>query len=112
MAKLADALASGASDSNIMEVQVLSTAPFLFSKLILQLNMRLWRNWQTRYFEGVVFTRRMGSSPINRTRNYPDIMSGFLLYIKKLAFPILGIGQLFNIDNSSNLCKNSRVLLA
>jgi len=29
------------------------------------------------------------------------------LYIKKLAFPILGIGQLFNIDNSSNLCKNS-----
>ena len=29
--------------------------------------MRLWRNWQTRYFEGVVFTRRMGSSPINRT---------------------------------------------
>ena len=67
MAKLADALASGASDSNIMEVQVLSTAPFLFSKLILQLNMRLWRNWQTRYFEGVVFTRRMGSSPINRT---------------------------------------------
>lgn len=67
MAKLADALASGASDSNIMEVQVLSTAPFLFSKLILQLNTRLWRNWQTRYFEGVVFTRRMGSSPINRT---------------------------------------------
>ena len=85
MAKLADALASGASDSNIMEVQVLSTAPFLFSKLILQLNMRLWRNWQTRYFEGVVFTRRMGSSPINRTRNYPDIMSGFLLYIKKVG---------------------------
>ena len=67
MAKLADALASGASDSNIMEVQVLSTAPFLFLRLILQLNMRLWRNWQTRYFEGVVFTRRMGSSPINRT---------------------------------------------
>ena len=29
--------------------------------------MRLWRNWQTRYLEGVVFTRRMGSSPINRT---------------------------------------------
>ena len=29
--------------------------------------MRLWRNWQTRYFEGVVFTRRMGSSPIDRT---------------------------------------------
>ena len=86
MAKLADALASGASDSNIMEVQVLSTAPFLFSKLILQLNMRLWRNWQTRYFEGVVFTRRMGSSPINRTRNYPDNMSGFLLYIKKLTY--------------------------
>ena len=54
---MADALASGASDGNIVEVQVLSTAPF----------MRLWRNWQTRYFEGVVFTRRMGSSPINRT---------------------------------------------
>ena len=29
--------------------------------------MRLWRNWQTRYFEGVVFTRRVGSSPTNRT---------------------------------------------
>ena len=29
--------------------------------------MRSWRNWQTRYFEGVVFTRRMGSSPIDRT---------------------------------------------
>ena len=54
---MADALASGASDGNIVEVQVLSTAPF----------MRLWRNWQTRYFEGVVFTRRVGSSPTNRT---------------------------------------------
>ena len=29
--------------------------------------MRLWRNWQTRYFEGVVISGRMGSSPINRT---------------------------------------------
>ena len=29
--------------------------------------LRWWRNWQTRYFEGVVFTRRMGSSPIHRT---------------------------------------------
>ena len=54
---MADALASGASGGNTVEVQVLSTAP----------SMRLWRNWQTRYFEGVVFTRRMGSSPINRT---------------------------------------------
>ena len=31
--------------------------------------MRLWRNWQTRYFEGVVINGRMGSSPINRTIN-------------------------------------------
>ena len=59
---MADALASGASDGNIVEVQVLSTAPFNFITVT-----RLWRNWQTRYFEGVVFTRRMGSSPINRT---------------------------------------------
>ena len=86
MAKLADALASGASDSNIMEVQVLSTAPFLFLRLILQLNMRLWRNWQTRYFEGVVFTRRMGSSPINRTRNYPDVVSGFFIAPKQAVY--------------------------
>ena len=33
--------------------------------------MRLWRNWQTRYFEGVVFTRRVGSSPTDRTIGYP-----------------------------------------
>ena len=64
VAKLADALASGASDSNIMEVQVLSTAPFLFKILYF---LRLWRNWQTRYFEGVVITSRVGSSPTNRT---------------------------------------------
>ena len=76
MAKLADALASGASDSNIMEVQVLSTAPFLFLKHY----MRLWRNWQTRYFEGVVISGRMGSSPINRTilfLRYPGFMARF-----------------------------------
>ena len=30
-------------------------------------NMRLWRNWQTRTFEGRV-GNRMGSSPIGRTR--------------------------------------------
>ena len=67
---MADALASGASDGNIMEVQVLSTAPFKFSSFLQALYnfiMRSWRNWQTRYFEGVVFTRRMGSSPIDRT---------------------------------------------
>lgn len=29
--------------------------------------LRSWRNWQTRYFEGVVLTRCMGSSPIDRT---------------------------------------------
>ena len=32
---------------------------------------RSWRNWQTRYFEGVVFTRRVGSSPTDRTIGYP-----------------------------------------
>ena len=31
---------------------------------------RSWRNWQTRYFEGVVFTRRAGSSPTDRTIGY------------------------------------------
>ena len=30
-------------------------------------DMRLWRNWQTRTFEGRV-GNRMGSSPINRTK--------------------------------------------
>ena len=59
--------------------------------------MRLWRNWQTRYFEGVVFTRRMGSSPINRTRNYPDIMSGFLLYIKSWPIPNTIKANFFNL---------------
>ena len=44
--------------------------------------MRLWRNWQTRYFEGVVFTRRMGSSPINRTiwkRIAVEVHGGFFV---------------------------------
>ena len=59
MAESADALVSGTSDGDIVEVQVLLSAPFFY--------MRSWRNWQTRYFEGVVFTRRMGSSPIDRT---------------------------------------------
>ena len=42
--------------------------------------MRLWRNWQTRYFEGVVISGRMGSSPINRTilfLRYPGFMARF-----------------------------------
>ena len=68
MAESADALVSGTSGGDIVEVQVLSSAPYIFF-----LFMRLWRNWQTRYFEGVVFTRRMGSSPINRTiENLPS----------------------------------------
>ena len=72
MAKLADALASGASDGNIMEVQVLLAAPVEY--------MRLWRNWQTRYFEGVVSTRHMGSSPINRTIEIqPSVLEGFFV---------------------------------
>ena len=72
MAKLADALASGASDGNIMEVQVLLAAPVEY--------MRLWRNWQTRYFEGVVPTRHMGSSPINRTIEIqPSVLEGFFV---------------------------------
>ena len=37
--------------------------------------MRLWRNWQTRTFEGRV-GNRMGSSPISRTKK-----SGFLTRI-------------------------------
>ena len=66
---MADALASGASDGNIMVVRVHSAAP-----LIILYFMRSWRNWQTRYFEGVVFTRRMGSSPIDRTIEFlPDV---------------------------------------
>ena len=72
---MADALASGASDGNIMEVQVLSTAP---SKINFIFIMRSWRNWQTRYFEGVVFTRRMGSSPIDRTICLKQYMVLFL----------------------------------
>ena len=62
MAELADALVSGTSGGDIVEVQVLSSAPYIDF-----VYTRSWRNWQTRYFEGVVFTRRMGSSPINRT---------------------------------------------
>ena len=42
--------------------------------------MRLWRNRQTRYLEGVVSYARMGSSPINRT----------ILGITKLAGILLG----------------------
>ena len=39
---------------------------FLYRVLNAQANMRLWRNWQTRTFEGRVGDR-MGSSPISRT---------------------------------------------
>lgn len=41
-----------------------STQPHHF---IFYTALRSWRNWQTRYFEGVVLTRCMGSSPIDRT---------------------------------------------
>ena len=72
MAESADALVSGTSGGDIVEVQVLSSAPFLCLLLFFD-KLRSWRNWQTRYFEGVVFTRRMGSSPINRTiENLPS----------------------------------------
>ena len=66
VAESADALVSGTSGGDIVEVQVLSSAPFLCLLLFFD-KLRSWRNWQTRYFEGVVFTRRMGSSPIDRT---------------------------------------------
>ena len=71
VAESADALVSGTSGGDIVEVQVLSSAPYIFF-----LFMRLWRNWQTRYFEGVVFTRRMGSSPIDRTILIPLLALG------------------------------------
>ena len=43
---------------------------------------RSWRNWQTRYFEGVVFTRRMGSSPIDRTmeKEIPGDLPGIFIF--------------------------------
>ena len=43
-------------------------------------DMRLWRNWQTRTFEGRV-GNRMGSSPINRTIGI-RMLKGILILIK------------------------------
>ena len=48
----ADALASGASGGNPVEVQILSTAPFLYSRLFPKDAVVVER--QTRHFEGVV----------------------------------------------------------
>ena len=46
---MVDALVSGTSDSNVVQVRVLFWAQLLIYTL-----MERWRNWQTRYFEGVV----------------------------------------------------------
>ena len=54
-----------------------STQPHHYNFILL---MRSWRNWQTRYFEGVVFTRRMGSSPIDRTMEFQPGFPGFFYY--------------------------------
>ena len=58
--------------------------------------MRLWRNWQTRYFEGVVFTRRMGSSPINRTilkrYRYGKPQRFFVAFFRRKCRLILSVG--------------------
>ena len=56
--------------------------------------MRLWRNWQTRYLEGVVFTRRMGSSPINRTIWIQSSAKAGLFYCRReLCYAAIGKGQ-------------------
>ena len=44
--------------------------------------MRLWRNWQTRTFEGRV-GNRMGSSPISRTMQKALRKQCFFIYIPR-----------------------------
>ena len=47
--------------------------------------LRSWRNWQTRYLEGVVTTNRMGSSPIDRTIYIRPVGSFFYCWFCPLA---------------------------
>ena len=62
----ADALASGASGGDPVEVQILSTAPFLFITVIFNHNAVVAER-QTHHLEGVAGNTRVGSNPTNRT---------------------------------------------
>ena len=84
----ADALASGASGGDPVEVQILSTAPFLFKKFIPKDAVVVER--QTRHFEGVV-----GEIPCGFKSHRPHQNKAFtgscvsytwvfLLYLKKM----------------------------
>ena len=49
---MVDALVSGTSVSNDVQVRVLFWARIMYE--LNEYNLERWRNWQTRYFEGVV----------------------------------------------------------
>ena len=61
----ADALASGASGGNPVEVQILSTAPFLFMNFIPK--TRSWWNGGHATLRGWWEKSRVGSNPTDRT---------------------------------------------
>ena len=61
----ADALASGASGGDPVEVQILSTAPFLFMNFIPQ--TRSWWNSRHATLRGWWEKSRVGSNPTDRT---------------------------------------------
>ena len=61
----ADALASGASGGDPVEVQILSTAPFLFMNIIPK--TRSWWNGRHATLRGWWEKSRVGSNPTDRT---------------------------------------------
>ena len=61
----ADALASGASGGDPVEVQILSTAPFLFMNFIPK--TRSWWNGRHATLRGWWEKSRVGSNPTDRT---------------------------------------------
>ena len=104
---MADALASGASGGNPVEVQLLSTAPFFYSNPYSQRNAVVVER-QTRHFEGVV-----GEIPCGFKSHQPHHMNTtnpmFIWFFK--TFRPLGFYDLvvfFLLSETRHLLKKSR----